>query len=161
MKNNKYNEKKLNEYITERIILSGKFIEVLEAIKKLEPTYIHEIAKEIGVSDSSILTIINKLLKSKITVKATLAINNDSDIFTKKTLSGIFFTIDDEDLKNAIKHFKKGREEIKEGLNVLEKSRNRFLNKLEQKPISSDKKNRIIIDNKNILNKMEKMKNKI
>ena len=97
-------------------ILSDKTIRVLEAIKKLGPTYQREIAKETGLSDTTVNAILKKLDETKI-IESKPAKDKESGRLIRK----INLVMKKEDLDKIIKHYKSAQEELKDALIALQR----------------------------------------
>jgi transcription initiation factor IIE alpha subunit len=100
-------------------ILSDKTIKVLEAIKKLGPTYQREIAKETGLSDTTINAILKNLTEVNI-IKSKPAKDKDSGRLIKK----IELVIKTSDLDKIVNNYKMAQAGLDDALVALSRPKN-------------------------------------
>lgn len=99
-------------------ILSEKTILVLDAIKKLGPTYQREIAKKTALSDTTVNAILKKLEKAGI-IKSSPDTDKDSGRLIRK----IHLVLDSDDLEKIICDYKSAQTKLKGALAALRKPR--------------------------------------
>ncbi len=100
-------------------ILSDKSICVLEVIKKLRPTYAREIAKETGLSDTTINAILKNLEKANI-IKSKPDKDKDSGRLIRK----IELIMKTEDLDKIINNYKMAKAGLDDALVALRRPKN-------------------------------------
>lgn len=99
-------------------ILSDKTIRVLEAIKKLGPTYQREIAKETSLSDTTVNAILKKLEEANI-----IESSPDKDEDSGRLIRKIKLIMKTDDLDKIILHYKTAQAELKDALVALQRPR--------------------------------------